>query len=85
MQGPLQKLHKENSYASSTPITDDTRVYVTFRVGNDVLVAAHDLATGRQFGQIRPGTHVGEWGFSNAPVLFKDKVIIDGDSKGGAG
>jgi outer membrane protein assembly factor BamB len=25
---------------------------------------------------------MGEWGFSNEPILFKDKVIVDGDSKG---
>ena len=82
VKGPLQKLHKENSYASSTPVTDGNRVFVTFRVGDDIIVAAHDLATGKQLWQVRPGTHTGEWGFSNPPVLFKDKVIVDGDSKG---
>jgi outer membrane protein assembly factor BamB len=82
VQGPLEKIHKENSHASSTPVTDGARVFVTFRVGDDILVAAHELATGKQLWRVRPGTHTGEWGFSNAPVLFKDKVIIDGDSKG---
>jgi len=53
-----------------------------FRVGGEIVVAAHDLATGRQLWLARPGTHTGEWGFSNEPVLFGDKVIIDGDSKG---
>jgi outer membrane protein assembly factor BamB len=80
--GPLQKLHKENSYASNTPATDGQRVFITFRVGDDIIVAAHDLATGKQLWQVRPGTHKGEWGFSNSPVLFEDKVIVDGDSKG---
>ncbi|MGE5294817.1 MAG: serine/threonine protein kinase, partial [Solirubrobacterales bacterium] len=32
VQGPLEKLHKENSYASGTPVTDGERVYVAFRV-----------------------------------------------------
>jgi outer membrane protein assembly factor BamB len=81
VKGPLEKLHKENSYASSTPVTDGERVFVTFRVGDEILVAAHELATGKQLWQVRPGTHKGEWGFSNPPVLFKDKVIIDGDGK----
>jgi len=81
VQGPLQKLHKENSYASSTPVTDGERVYVTFRVGDDIVVAAHELSTGKQLWQVRPGTHSGGWGFSNPPVLFKDKLIIDGDGK----
>jgi len=81
VQGPLEKLHKENSYASSTPVTDGSRVFVTFRVGDEILVAAHELATGKQLWQVRPGTHKGEWGFSNPPVLFKDKVLVDGDGK----
>lgn len=82
VQGPLEKINKENSYASGTPVTDGKRVYVTFRVGDDIVVAAHELAGGRQLWQVRPGTHTGEWGFSNSPVLYKDKVIVDGDSKG---
>ncbi len=82
VQGPLEKLHKENSYASGTPATDGERIYVTFRVGDDIVVAAHDFSSGKQLWLVRPGTHSGEWGFSNEPVLFKDKVIVDGDSKG---
>jgi outer membrane protein assembly factor BamB len=82
VQGPLEKINKENSYASSTPATDGRRVYVTFRVGDDIVVAAHNFNDGQQLWLVRPGTHVGEWGFSNTPVLYKDKVIIDGDSKG---
>ncbi len=82
IQGPLEKINKENSYASGTPVTNGKRVYVTFRVGDDIVVAAHELAGGRQLWRVRPGTHTGEWGFSNSPVLYKDKVIVDGDSKG---
>ena len=82
VEGPLEKLHPENSYASGTPATDGKRVFVNFRVGDNIVVAAHDVADGKQLWLVRPGTHVGEWGFSNEPVLFKDKVIIDGDSKG---
>ncbi|MDT8300268.1 MAG: PQQ-binding-like beta-propeller repeat protein [Sedimentisphaerales bacterium] len=81
VQGPLEKLHKENSYASGTPATDGERVYVTFRVGDDIIVAAHDFTSGKQLWLVRPGTHSGGWGFSNEPVLFKDKVIVDGDGK----
>lgn len=82
VQGPLEKLHPENSYASSTPTTDGQRVFVTFRVGDDIVVAAHDFATGKQLWLVRPGTHIGEWGYNNEPVLFRDRVILDGDSKG---
>ena len=82
VEGPLEKLHKENTHASETPATDGRRVYVTFRVGDDIVVAAHDFASGKQIWLVRPGTHKGEWGFNNEPVLYKDKVIVDGDSKG---
>jgi outer membrane protein assembly factor BamB len=82
VQGPLEKIHNENSHASSTPATDGRQVYVTFRVGDDIVVAAHELATGKQLWLVRPGTHSGEWGYNNEPVLYEDKVIVDGDSKG---
>jgi outer membrane protein assembly factor BamB len=82
VQGPLEPQNKENSHASGTPATDGERVYVAFRVGDDIIVAAHELASGKQLWLVRPGTHTGEWGFSNEPVLYKDKVILDGDSKG---
>jgi outer membrane protein assembly factor BamB len=82
VRGPLEKLNPENSYASGTPATDGQRVFVSFRVGDEIVVAAHDLASGKPLWLVRPGTHVGEWGFSNEPVLFGDKVIVDGDGKG---
>jgi outer membrane protein assembly factor BamB len=82
VSGPLEKIHPENSYASGTPATDGKRVFTVFRVGDEIVIAAHDAITGRQLWLVRPGTHVGEWGFSNVPVLYQDKVIFDGDSKG---
>lgn len=82
VQGPLEKKHEENSYASSTPTTDGERLYATYRVGDDIVVAAHELASGKQLWLVRPGQHVGEWGYSNDPLLYEDKVIVDGDSKG---
>jgi outer membrane protein assembly factor BamB len=82
VHGPLERLHPENTHASGTPATDGRRVYVNFRVGDEIVVAAHDATSGEQLWSVRPGTHEGEWGFSNAPLLYKDKVIIDGDSKG---
>jgi outer membrane protein assembly factor BamB len=50
-------------------------------VGDNIIVAAHDLITGKQIWQVKAGTHDGGWGFSNAPVLYKDTVIVDGDGK----
>ena len=82
VQGTLEKINKENSYASGTPVTDGERVYTAFRVGDDIVMAAHALANGEQLWLVRPGTHSGEWGFSNEPALYKDKVILDADGKG---
>jgi outer membrane protein assembly factor BamB len=82
VRGPLEKLNPENSHASGTPATDGKRVFAAFRVGDEIAVAAHDAADGRQIWLVRPGTHTGEWGFSNEPILYKEKVILDGDSKG---
>ncbi len=82
VKGPLEKIHKENSYASGTPATDGERVYTAFRAGDDIFVSAHDFKSGKQIWQVKAGTHEGEWGFSNEPVLFKGKVILDGDGKG---
>jgi outer membrane protein assembly factor BamB len=82
IKGPLEKINKENSYASGTPVTDGERVFAAFRVGDDIVVAAHDLAGGEQRWLVRVGTHEGEWGWSNSPVLYKDKVILDADGKG---
>jgi hypothetical protein len=82
VNGPLEKINPENSHASGTPATDGKSVYVAFRVGDEIVVAAHDAGDGRPIWLVRPGTHTGEWGFSNEPVLYGDTVILDGDGKG---
>ncbi len=80
--GSLENINPENSYASGTPATDGKRVYVAFMVGDDIVVAADNLADGKQLWRVKAGTHNGPWGIGSSPVLFKDKVILDGDSKG---
>jgi outer membrane protein assembly factor BamB len=80
---PLESKHNDNSYASGTPATDGTNIYVSFINGNDVVVAAYDF-TGKQIWLQRPGTFSSPHGYSCSPVLYEDKVIINGDSKGDA-
>ena len=79
----LENKHNNNSYASGTPATDGERVYVSFLDGKDVVVAAYDF-TGRQVWLKRPGTFSSPHGYSCSPVVYKDKVIINGASKGDA-
>jgi len=81
LRTPFEKKHNNNSYASGTPATDGTLVYVSFLDGENVLVAAYDFS-GKQIWLKRPGTFFSPHGYSCSPSLFEDKVIINGDSQG---
>ena len=78
---PFENKHDNNSYASGTPSTDGIHVYVSFLDGKDVVVAAYDFS-GKQVWMQRPGTFSSPHGYSCSPVLFENKVIINGDSQG---
>lgn len=80
VKSPFEKKHDNNSYASGTPATDGKTIFVSFLDGKDVLVAAFDFA-GNQLWQQRPGTFESPHGYSCSPVLFEDKVIINGSSQ----
>ena len=77
----FENKHDHNTYASGTPATDGTRIYVSFLDGKDVVVAAYDF-TGKQIWIKRPGTFSSPHGYSCSPVIYDDKVIINGDSQG---
>lgn len=75
LHAPLEAKHVENGYASSTPVTDGEKVYVTFLDGHEVVVAAYDFAGEPQW-TARPGHFDSGWGFCHSPVLFEDKVLV---------
>lgn len=77
----LEGKHKLNSHASSTPATDGERVYVAFLDKREMLVAAYDFA-GKQKWLVRPGPFSSMHGFCSSPILFEDKVIVNGDHDG---
>jgi outer membrane protein assembly factor BamB len=77
----FEKKHDNNSFASGTPVTDGKLVYLSFLDGNEVLVAAYDFS-GNQVWAKRPGTYSSPHGYSCSPILFRDKVIINGCSQG---
>lgn len=79
----LEGKHDNNSFASGTPATDGKLIYVSFLDGKDVLVTAYDFS-GNQVWKQKPGTFYSPHGYSCSPVLFEDKVIINGDSQGDA-
>ena len=80
---PLEKRHKFNSRASSTPATDGELVYVSFLDGTEMLVAAYDFSGKRRW-LVRPGTFYSPHGYCSSVTLFKNLVIINGDHDGDA-
>ena len=81
LKSPLEGKHSLNSYASSTPATDGDQIYTAFLDQNEMVVAAHDL-NGKQRWIVRPGPFKSMHGFCSSPVLFGDKVIVNGDHDG---
>ena len=87
VEAPLEKLHALNSFASGTPATDGKLVYVTFlamdgavegrRTPGEMVVAAYDF-DGNQKWLVKPGRFASVHGFCSSPVLFEDKVILNG-------
>jgi outer membrane protein assembly factor BamB len=77
----LEHKHRLNSYASSTPATDGKLVYVAFLDHDKMLAAAYDFS-GKQHWLVRPGPFASTHGFCSSPILFKDKVILNGDHDG---
>ena len=75
LNAQLETKNPENSYASSTPITDGENVYVAFLDGPEVVVAAYDFSGQRKW-IARPGRFNSPWGFCHSPVLWDDKVLI---------
>ncbi len=93
LAAPLEKKHTLNSFASGTPATDGRLVYCTFldpdfsstkeRTPGDMVVAAYDFA-GNEKWTVRPGRFASNHGYCSSPILFEDKVIVNGDHDGDA-
>lgn len=81
IKGAFEPKHNDNSFASGTPSTDGKLVYVSLLDGEDVVVAAYDF-NGKKVWEQRPGKFSSPHGYSCSPVLYEDKVYINGDSKG---
>ncbi len=91
LSAPLEKKHQLNSFASGTPATDGETVYVTFlapefhdvreRTPGEMVVAAYDWE-GKPRWQVKPGRFASVHGYCSSPVLFEDKVIVNGDHDG---
>ncbi len=83
LEAPLEDIHRLNSHASSTPVTDGERIFVSFLDRTEMYVAAYDFA-GEKLWEVRPGGFSSKHGYCSCPVLWQDKVIVNGDHDGDA-
>jgi len=81
LEAPLERINSLNSYASSTPATDGQRVYISFLDRDKMFIAAYDF-DGNSLWEVRPGVFASMHGYCSSPVLWKDKVIVNGDHDG---
>jgi hypothetical protein len=81
LAAPLERKHALNSFASSTPATDGEQVYVAFQDQGQMFAAAYDFQ-GKQRWAAHPGPFASMHGFCSSPILYGDKVILNGDHDG---
>ena len=81
LKSPLEHIHELNSYASSTPLTDGERVYISFLDRDQIFLAAYDFQ-GNLVWEARPGPFHSQHGYSSSPILWKDRIIVNGDHDG---
>jgi len=81
LEAPLERINSLNSYASSTPATDGQRVYISFLDRDKMFIAAYDF-DGNRLWEVRPGLFASMHGYCSSPVIWKDKVIVNGDHDG---
>jgi outer membrane protein assembly factor BamB len=74
----VERKHGLNSWASSTPATDGTRVFVAFLDAPAFRVFAFGM-DGKKLWERQPGKFFSVHGFCSSPVIWKDLVIFNGD------
>lgn len=81
LTAPLEHIHSLNSYASSTPLVDGERVYVSFLDREQMFIAAYSLDGEKQW-EARPGAFKSVHGYCSSPILYKNTIIVNGDHDG---
>ena len=78
---PPRKIHKKNSFASSTPAVDAEHVYVAWGVPSKIslLAMTHD---GDLAWEADLGTFKGGHGFAVSPIIYEDLVVLPNDQDG---
>ena len=86
---PKTKRHSKSSQASSTPVTDGTRVVAVF--GSAGVLAAWDF-NGKELWRVNLGAldsgwfldPAFQWGHSSSPVIYRNSVIVQADVQKGS-
>jgi len=81
LEAPSERINSLNSYASSTPATDGQRVYISFLDRDKMFIAAYDF-DGNRLWEVKPGVFSSMHGYCSSPVIWKDKLIVNGDHDG---
>jgi outer membrane protein assembly factor BamB len=81
--GASGQMHRFNTTASSTPITDGERVYAAFADDQGLRVVALDYS-GKVAWSVSPGRFYSSHGFAASPVLYGAGVIVSGQQDGEA-
>jgi outer membrane protein assembly factor BamB len=79
--GPAGQAHRQNTTASSTPVTDGKRVYAVFVDDTAMTVVAVDT-NGEVAWRVEPGTYYSQHGFAASPVLTDYGLVINGQQDG---
>jgi outer membrane protein assembly factor BamB len=74
---PIEEMHRDNSPASATPVTDGKFVYVVFQVNGDLEVSAIDFA-GEKAWTNRVGSFEASHGFCSNLVLDGNRIFLSG-------
>ena len=82
-QGPAGTMHRFNSTASSTPVSDGKFVFAAFADDKGLYVVAVDFE-GKIVWSKNPGTYFSNHGFAASPVLYGEGVIVNGQQDGDA-
>jgi outer membrane protein assembly factor BamB len=83
LSAPAEKMHKANTPASATPVSDGKHVWTTFADGDKIAVTCHTLE-GKATWQKKFAGWDSKHGFCGSPTLHDGLVIVNGDSDGDA-
>ncbi len=74
-QSKPYRIHRRNSYASSTPVVDGDHVYVTYASPQHTYLVALDHQ-GKEVWRRDFGRWVSMHGFGASPMIHRDKVVL---------